>query len=147
MWRTFEVSQTLKALAVVFTFLTAWEPSNELLVTASRKSVPMENLGVAAHPKRIAVKSVVVLQPGADGAMTSTVILEEKRRRRVSKRWRPLEKALRRVSLAQSVAADDYLRRHKRSSEKKKNGVLRDLGKNMWRAQRKGRKKLKIRFL
>jgi len=107
----------------------------------------MENANVSARPKRTSVKSAVILQPGADGAMTSTVILKEKRRRRVSKRWRPLEKALRRVGLAQSVAADDYLRRHKRSSEKKKNGALRDLGKNMWRAQRKGRKKLKIRFL
>jgi hypothetical protein len=107
----------------------------------------MDNAHVSGRPKRAAVKSAVVLQQGADGAMTSTIILKERRKRRVSKQWRPLEKALRRVSLAQSTAADDYLRRHKKSSEKKKNGAVRDMGKNMWRAQRKGRKKLKIRFL
>ena len=107
----------------------------------------MDNAYVSAQPKRAAVKSAVLLQQGADGTMTSTLILKEKRKRRVSKRWRPLEKAMRRVSLAQSTAADDYLRRHKRSNEKKKNGALRDMGKNMWRAQRKGAKKLKIRFL
>jgi hypothetical protein len=107
----------------------------------------MENAVVSARPKRIAVKSAVVLQQGADGAITSTPILKEKRKRRVSKRWRPLEKALRRVSLAQSTTADDYLRRHKRSNAKKKNGAVRDLPKNMWRAQRKGSKKLKVRFL
>lgn len=79
--------------------------------------------------------------------MTSTVIYKQKRKRRVSRQWRPFEKRLRRLSRAQSVTAQDYLRRHERSSRKKKNGALRDLGKNMWRAQRKGRKELKIRFL
>lgn len=107
----------------------------------------MEKVYVSAQPKRAAVKSAVLLEQGADGAITSTVLIKERRKRRVSKQWRPLEKALRRVSLAQSTAADDYLRRHKRSSQKKKNGAVRDMGKNMWRAQRKGVKKLKIRFL
>lgn len=107
----------------------------------------MENAVVSARRKRTPLKSAVVVQPDANGTMVSTVIFERKRKRRVSRRWRPLEKTLRRVSRAQSVTAADYLRRHKRSSQKKKNGAIRDLGKNMWRAQRKGRKKLKIRFL
>ena len=93
------------------------------------------------------MKSAVLLEQGADGVTTSTLLYKERGKRRISKQWRPLEKALRRVSLAQSTAADDYLRRHKRSGEKKKNGAVRDMGKNVWRAQRKGVKKLKIRFL
>jgi hypothetical protein len=107
----------------------------------------MENAYVSARPKRAAVKSIVLLEQGADGAVTSTRLFKERRKRRVSRRWRRLEKTLRRVSLAQSTAADDYMRRHKRSGQKKKNGAVRDMGKNMWRAQRKGAKKLKIRFL
>lgn len=107
----------------------------------------MEREVVSTRLKRTPLKSAVVVQPAADGTMTSTVVFRRKRRRRVSRGWRPLEKALRRVSRAQSVTAQDYLRRHERSSQKKKNGAVRDLGKNMWRAQRKGRKKLKIRFL
>ena len=107
----------------------------------------MDNAVVSSRPKRIAVKSAVVVQQGADGGVTTTVIHKDKRKRRVSKRWRPLEKSLRRMSLAQSTAADEYLRRHKRSGAKKKNGAVRDMGKNVWRAQRKGVKKLKIRLL
>ncbi len=107
----------------------------------------MENAVVSTRLKRTPLKSAVVVQPAADGAMTSTVIFKRKRSRRVSKRWRPLERHLRRMSRAQAVSAQDYLRRHERSNRKKKNGAVRDLGKNMWRAQSKGRKKLKIRFL
>ena len=97
--------------------------------------------------KRSPLKSAVILEPAADGTITPLVIYKQKRKRRVSREWRPLEKTLRRVSSAQAAAAEDYLRRHKRSSAKKRNGAVRDLGKNVWRAQRKGRKKLKIRFL
>ncbi len=107
----------------------------------------MEQTTVSTRLKRTPLKSVVVVKPEADGTMSSTVVYKQKRSRRVSKRWRPLERHLRRMSRAQAVSAQDYLRRHERSNRKKKNGAVRDLGKNMWRAQSKGRKKLKIRFL
>jgi hypothetical protein len=107
----------------------------------------MQTVSLSARLKQTPLKSAVVVQPEADGTTTSAVIYRRKRTRRVSKRWRPFERTLRRMSRAQAVTASDYLRRHERSSQKKKNGALRDLGKNVWRAQRKGRKKLKIRFL
>jgi hypothetical protein len=94
------------------------------------------------------IRSVVKLHVAADGTATRTTLSgTKKRKRRVSKRWRGVDKMLRRMSRAQAVSANDYLQRHDRSNQKKRNGALRDLGKNMMRAQRKGRKALKIRFL
>jgi len=98
--------------------------------------------------KRFPVRSVVLVAPGADGSVTRTTLSKRGgSKKKVSKRWRGLDKALRRVSLAQGTTADEYRRRHERSNGKKKNGALRDLGKNVVRSSRKGRKKLKLRFV
>jgi hypothetical protein len=96
---------------------------------------------------RSAVKSAVVLAPGADGQMTATVYRERRRKRRVSKTWRPLEKAVRRMSTAQATAVGAYLDRHERSNQKKKDGWVKDFGDNVVKASRKGAKKMKIRIL
>jgi len=93
---------------------------------------------------RKSFKSVVLEAPGEDGTVTRTKLYEPKRRR-VSKRWRKLEKFVRRVGKAQSTAADEYLDRHQRSNNKKKNGWIKDLGKNVVKSQRKGLKKVKVR--
>jgi hypothetical protein len=93
--------------------------------------------------KRYAVPSVVKIERAADGSAIKTVLSKPKKRR-VSKRWRGLDKALRRVSVAGQTASSEYLKRHDRSNQKKKNGAVRDLLKNSSRAQRKGFKKLKI---
>jgi Family of unknown function (DUF6312) len=97
--------------------------------------------------KKYPVRSVTTMHTEDDGTVVRTVLSKKNKKKRVSKRWRGMEKALRRVNKAQQTAASDYLRRHERSNKKKKNGAIRDLGKNLMRSQRKGRKKLKIRFL
>ena len=93
------------------------------------------------------VRSVMTLHHDNNGIVVRKVLSKKKRKKRVSKEWRQVDKALRRLNKAQQEAASDYLRRHERSNRKKKNGALRDLSKNVMRSQRKGRKKLKIRFL
>ena len=95
--------------------------------------------------KKSPLKSVHVLQVDADGKIQREK-LYERRRRRGSKRLRPFEKAMRRMSRAQGTMADDYLSRHERSN-RKKNGWIKDLGKNVRRSSRKGLRKLKIRIL
>lgn len=92
---------------------------------------------------RYAIPSVVKIETTADGTSVKTVLSKPKKRR-VSKRWRALDKALRRVSVAGHTASSEYLKRHERSNQKKKNGAVRDLLKNSTRAQRKGMKKLKL---
>jgi hypothetical protein len=91
------------------------------------------------------VRSVHVLHVDADGTIQREK-LYERRRRRGSKRLRPFEKAVRRMSRAQGTMADDYLSRHERSNRRKKNGWMKDLGKNVSRSSRKGLRKMKIRI-
>jgi hypothetical protein len=97
--------------------------------------------------KKYPVRSVMTLHKEEDGSVVRTVISQKKNKKRVSKRWRKMDKTLRRLNEAQQTAASEYLRRHKRSNSKKKNGAVRDLGKNLMRSQKKGRKKLKFRIL
>ncbi len=94
--------------------------------------------------KRFPVRSVTKIETASDGSVTRTVLGGAKRKRRVSKKWRKFDKALFRMSKAQETAASEYRRRHERSNRRKKNGAVRDLGKNVMRAQRKGIKRMKI---
>ncbi|MEZ4766986.1 MAG: hypothetical protein R2844_00975 [Caldilineales bacterium] len=105
------------------------------------------NVYLGQQKKRYPVKSVARLDLADDGSVTRTVLGGRKRKRRVSKQYRWMDKALRRASRAQEVAASEYGRRHARSNRRKKNGAVRDLPKNMLKAQRKGMKKMKIRIL
>jgi hypothetical protein len=102
---------------------------------------------VVSDDKKYPARSVTTIHTEDDGTVVRMVLSKKNKKKRVSKRWRGMEKALRRVNKAQQTAASDYLRRHERSNKKKKNGAIRDLGKNLMRSQRKGRKKLKIRIL
>lgn len=101
---------------------------------------------LATELKDSPVRRATVVRRGEQGALEPTVVYKEKSKRRVPKRWRGLEKFMRRMGAAQKTAADVYLERHERSNAKKKNGWLKDLGKNMGKARRQGTKKLKIRI-
>jgi len=86
------------------------------------------------------VKRVVVLQKDASGATVPFVAFRE--RRKGSRRLRPLEKAVRRLNVAQGTTAGVYLESHERSNRKKRNGWFKDLRKNLAKAGRRGAKKL-----
>lgn len=94
--------------------------------------------------RKFPVRSVSKMELSADGTVTRIKLGGAKRKRKVSKQWRSMDKMLRRMSRAQETAAGEFRRRHERSNRRKKNGGIRDLSKNVRRAQRKGIKKLKI---
>jgi hypothetical protein len=71
------------------------------------------------------------------------VIGGDDRPKRTSKRLRPMEKALRKGAKRQARVADLYLALHDRSNRRKKNGWIKDFGRNVVKAYRRG---LKIRF-
>lgn len=96
---------------------------------------------------RLPIKSAVMVEMSEGGSATRTVLYEQRRKRRGSKRLRPLEKAMRRIARAQSTVANEYLDRHERSNRKKKNGWAKDLTKNISKSSRKGLKKLKMRWI
>jgi len=62
-------------------------------------------------------------------------------KRRGSRLLRPLERLVRQTAESRKVAADEYLDRHNRSNERKRNGWLRDLGRNVYKSMRAARKK------
>jgi hypothetical protein len=65
------------------------------------------------------------------------------KKKRSSKALRPLERMVRFDAESRKAVLDDYLDRHSRSTDRKKNGWLRDMGKNVFKAFKTGRKKLK----
>ena len=96
---------------------------------------------------KISLKSAVLVKQEADGSQTIRTVYKEKGKRRVSRRLRPFEKAMRRIGEAASTASNVYLERHEKSNRKKKNGWAKDLGKNISKARRRGIKKLKISWM
>lgn len=101
---------------------------------------------LAAQLKDTPIRRATLVQRDEQGALQSTPLYKDKSKRRVPKRWRGVEKFMRRMSAAQKTAAEVYLERHERSNAKKKNGWLKDFGKNMGKARRQGTKKLKLRI-
>lgn len=93
------------------------------------------------------VKSAVLIKREADGAVAISTVFKAKGKRRGSRRLRPLEKVVRRIGEAASTASDVYLSRHERSNRRKKNGWVKDIGKNIRKARRRGVKKLKISWM
>jgi len=91
------------------------------------------------------VRSVIVVRPDPSGRMVSTTLHETgTKKKKGTKKLRPLERSFVRATEGLRTFADDYLARHDRSNEKKKNGWVRDLGYNLYKADRKGMKKLKV---
>ncbi len=66
-----------------------------------------------------------------------------KKKRRTSKILRPAEKLVRRTAEAGEAWSETYLERHEDASRKKKNGWLKKMPKNVYKANRKGLKKLR----
>jgi hypothetical protein len=94
------------------------------------------------------IQSVVVLKAYADGSLEPVEVYEpEGVSRSTSKKLRPLERVVRRVVRAQQTTLQTYSERHLRSSSRKRNGWLKDFGKNVSYSMKKGRKALKIKSI
>lgn len=100
----------------------------------------VRTIETSGHREYRGVKSVVKVEREADGTVTRTIIAEDDKRgrRKVSRPYRRLDKAVRNWTKAENVATSEYLRRHDRSNRKRKNGAIKDLGKNVRRAVREG---------
>ena len=95
------------------------------------------------------VRTIIKLGKGAAGTIEPVEIYRrpEPERKKGTRQLRPLDRTMRDLARAQQVAADTYLQRHDQSNEKKRDGWLRDMGNNVYRASCKGRKALKIQRL
>ncbi len=70
---------------------------------------------------------------------------KKRKNKRTTRLLRPGERAVRRFAIAGEAAMSRYLREHRRSRRKKGDGYLRDLPDNVFKAVRRGNKKLKLR--
>lgn len=96
---------------------------------------------LAAMGKFIARITAVHLEGGQQ--TSKTLYKAEKKKAKVSRWVRPIERSQRRMLEAQQVFGEELLARHKRSNRKRRNGFLRDGGMNLMRAQRKALKRLR----
>jgi hypothetical protein len=95
------------------------------------------------------VRSVVKLQADPSGNLEPVEIYrrEDAKKRKGTRLLRPMDRVMRRIVRAQQTVAATYLQRHENSNNKKRDGWLRDLGNNVYRASMKGQKALKLNRL
>ena len=82
-----------------------------------------------------AVEKIIVLHN--DGPIT---IHHRKKKRKHSKHLKPMRKLLRTAVKSHRIHADEFLKRADRSDGKKRNGWIKDLGRNSSRASKKSAK-------
>jgi hypothetical protein len=95
------------------------------------------------------VRRVTVLQRNASGDVTPVVVFKRGRGKKKGTRlMRPLEKAARSLADASNAATSTYLKRHKKSNRKRRDGWVRDTPTNVIEAGRKALKEIRpARFL
>lgn len=96
------------------------------------------------------VRRVTVLARGEQGGAVvvhRVVLAKQRKKRKGTKALRPLERLVRKNAQAQEALTATYVRRHNRSSRKRKDGWLRDLSVNVARASTKAAKKLRPKLL
>jgi hypothetical protein len=92
------------------------------------------------------VKRVTLLQTSASGVGTPVTLFtkENRRKKKATPGLRGVENVLERMTDAQRAFADTFASRSKESRRKKSDGNLRDMGSNVFRAFKAGRKKLRV---
>ena len=99
----------------------------------------------SADPLPNSVLKVLRVEPREDGKNRPVVVYSSElqgKRKKSSKRWRGLDKAVRKMLDAQQTSVSVYRELHERSSRREKNGWLHDLTKNLRKAGRRAKKKL-----
>ena len=82
------------------------------------------------------VQRVVLIEPGTSGQLAATVVFQNRRKKKKkqSRLLAPVEHAWRGLVRTEHALVDTYLRRHRRSNRKKRDGWLRDGATNVARA-------------
>jgi hypothetical protein len=90
------------------------------------------------------VRRVTVLSRDDSGKIVPVIVYDGRRRKKKkgSRMLKPVERMVRQMARANDAAAADYLRRHKKTNRKRRDGWLRDAHVNLLRAGQKGAKKI-----
>jgi hypothetical protein len=98
-----------------------------------------------AYPLPGSVLKVLRVEQREDGKNRPVLVYSSElqgKRKKSSKRWRGLDKAVRKMLNAEQTSVSVYRELHERSSRREKDGWLHDLAKNLRKAGRRGKKKL-----
>ena len=92
------------------------------------------------------IRRITVLERDESGRVTPNVLYERSgKKQRQSPMLKPVETFVRRAAEAGASGAERYVVRHRRSNRKRRNGWLRDVNVNLFRALRRGAKDMKMR--
>lgn len=83
------------------------------------------------------INRITVIQRSGDVVGPVTVYREPRKRRKVSRLSRPLERIGRQLAKAQTVYGEEMLRRHDRSNRRRRDGWLLDAPRNVIESGRK----------
>ncbi len=91
------------------------------------------------------VRRVTVLQKDASGVISPVVIFTRSRKKKKSTAFvKPVEKLTRSLVDAADATTGHYLKRHKKSNRKHRDGWIRDGAANLVRANAKGLKEVRL---
>jgi hypothetical protein len=91
------------------------------------------------------VRRITTFGKDPSGSLVSVTLYRRPRERKKGSRLlKPLETAIRRYADAAETCASTYLDEHRRSSRKRRDGWVRDLPLNAFKASRKGARQLKV---
>ncbi len=89
------------------------------------------------------VKRIVILKAGGADAAPEAVTLYRKPPKKASRPMRKANRLVVRMAAGEEAGLQEYLKRHRDSNGRKKNGWLRDLRKNLGKAMKTGKKAAK----
>jgi len=89
------------------------------------------------------VQSVTFLKANPDGTYKTERLTETGSRKKQSGALKPIERMIRKMVKSELAAANTYLERHEKSNQRKSNGWIRDIGKNLKKAASSARKSAK----
>jgi hypothetical protein len=85
------------------------------------------------------VRKITVFDREASGSLRPVVVFSRRRKKKKqTNALRPMERLVRTVSDGSDAFANNYARRHRKSSRKRRDGWLRDLPLNLSRSATKG---------
>lgn len=91
------------------------------------------------------VRRITIFDRDATGSLRPVVVYNRRRgKKKQTKGLKPLERVVRTVADANDAFAGTYVRRHRRSNRKRRDGWLRDALVNITKAADKGRKELDV---
>lgn len=121
---TLKLDRDIKRITVVRSGAGTGRGNREQVVYSSR-----------SEDEELPIKRVTVIRrDGAGRVVSREAYGEERKTKKQSRHLRPSERGIRALVELQARVAENYLDRHQRSNEKRRDGWLRDMPRNVFRA-------------